>query len=232
MLDSFGIKYFLVVEDQDYANYVEAFGSKKVLKLNGSNFGCVAHARNFIKNHALINGHEYHWQMDDDINKIYYHSGGTELSNDVNFVMSNVEKFIGRFKNVGAASLSASAFGKLATKPYSINNLPYTVSIIRSDLPYQYTPGMVEDLDFAFQILSSKYWCTIRFSAFLFAWKGTGTRKGGYTEIDANEGRKQRQQALINKWPQMDMSIIQKYKASSLKTAHIWRRFTQPLLSK
>lgn len=232
LLDSFGLKYFLVVEDNEYNNYVQSFGANKVLKLNGSNFGCVAHARNFIKNHALINGHEYHWQLDDDVDRIYYHSGGIELSNDVDFVLSNVEKFINKYKNVGASSLSANTFGKLATKPYSLNNLPYTVALIRFDLPYQYTSGMNEDTDFAFQILSSGYWCTIRFSAFLFSWKGTGTRKGGYTEIYANDGREKRQRALLKKWPQMNMKMINKYKVTSLKTAHIWRRFTQPLLLK
>ena len=230
LLDSYKIPYLLVVEENDYPNYLKHFNKKNILMMKGSDFGCVSHARNFIKDHAHKSGHKYHWAIDDDIAKMFYQSAGKTISEDVNYVLGSVEKFISNYKNIAAASLSADAFGRLATKPFVINNLPYTISIIRSDLPYRYSSGVVEDLDFAFQCLMSGYWTTVRFNAFLFSWKGTGTRKGGYTEIDQNQGRLKRQQALISKWPQLGMSVINNYKASSLKTAHVWRKFKQGLI--
>ena len=64
------VPFYLVVEPQEEKQYVDTFGKKHILVLPFSNLGSVIPARNWIKEHATKNGHERHWQFDDNMRSI------------------------------------------------------------------------------------------------------------------------------------------------------------------
>lgn len=68
-LDRDGVPFRLVVEPQEAEAYIDRFGSKNVLVLpvGVAGTGSSVPARNWIKSHSIAEGHERHWQLDDNI---------------------------------------------------------------------------------------------------------------------------------------------------------------------
>ncbi len=223
------IPFHIVVESQDFKAYKENYGDL-VIDLKGNNFGCVTHARNFIKKHA--SGHEYHWQIDDDIAGFLYVKNRKTLDQDPDRILGAVEKFINQYSNIGIAGLGSSVFGRLIPEPYKINKFAYTTMLIRTDLKYQFSKGLEEDLDFNLQLLTN-HWCSVVFNEYLFKWSTTGVRPGGYTELNANGRRLVRQQNTIKKWPKLLKRVIHKKgDLYRIETNQVWKQFTHKLQPK
>ena len=224
MLEKFGIPFYLVVEDREYQMYANRFGTKNVLNLGGNDYGDVAFARNFIINHALKNGHEFHWQMDDDIAGVMSVRGKQTLTENARTVLSSVEQFVDQYVNVAMAGLGSSVFGRLASKPYAFNKFAYTCFLLKSETRCHFTRGVEEDLDFNLQLLTNE-WCTVQFNQYLFKWATTGTRKGGYTELNANNRRIERQKNTIKRWPQYLKELAPKKDGYRIVTNQVWKHF-------
>ncbi len=223
------LDFFIVVEKQDFEAYKKLYG-KRVLNLKGDNFGCVSHARNFIKAHAANSKAKYHWQIDDDIKGFMQVKNRETLSEDTDFILSSVDKFVDKYSNIGMAGLSSSVFGRLIPHAYKVNKFAYTAMLIRSDLPFNFVPGTEEDLDFNLQVLTNKL-CTVQFSEFLFKWSTTGTKPGGYTEINKEGRRLQRQKATVRRWPQFYFEIEHKKDdLYRIVTNNVWKNFKHNLI--
>jgi hypothetical protein len=222
------IDFLLVVEEKEFEKYVKAFGQTHVLSLGGSDYGDVSYARNWIKERAQSLGFKRHWQIDDDIAGFMHVRNRVTLSESTDEILSAAENFVDHFTNVAQAGFSSSVFGRLATKPFTVNQLPYTCMLIKSDLPFTFTPFTVEDLDFTLQILSAGM-CTVQFHMFLFKWSTTGTKKGGYTELNMNGGVLTRQQNTVNRWPSILSRIVKGTKGGTTRvyTNQVWKKFTQ-----
>lgn len=199
LLNSQGIDFKLFVEDKEYKLYSDRFGKDKVIKLPGSNYGSVFFARNFIKEYSIANGETKHWQIDDDISRIYQHKDGKVLNDNVDFVLSNCENFVDRFKNIGIAGLSSNVFVKFQTNPFDINKLAYTCKLIDNNNKCKWEKDVIDDVDYNLQILEEGL-CTIRFNAFTFQWSGVTTQKGGFTEIYLAPDRINTYKNIQKKW--------------------------------
>ncbi len=225
------IPFYLVVENKEYELYASKYGVDKVLNLNGSDFGDVAFARNFIKDHSTALGHARHWQIDDDIAGMMSVKDRVTLSENTDEILSGAEFFVDQYRNIALAGFSSSVFGKLATKPYAVNRFAYTCMLIENGNPFRYTKGTEEDLDYNLQVLTSGL-CTLQFSMFLFKWSTTGTRAGGYTDLNAQGKRLNRQTATMAKWPKLLSKIVEKGDGHRIVTNTVWKNFTQPLVRK
>src|SRR4030095_2320734 len=64
-----GVPFRLVVEPQDGEQYAGRYGLDRLLVLPFAHQGSVTPARNWIKAHAIAEGHERHWQLDDNIRR-------------------------------------------------------------------------------------------------------------------------------------------------------------------
>jgi len=85
-LEKMHVPYHIVVEPQEYKNYAAVIDSKKILVLPFSNLGQGSiPARNWVWEHSISVGAEWHWILDDNIRDFYRlkgtSTGSTEILN-------------------------------------------------------------------------------------------------------------------------------------------------------
>src|SRR3954452_13784356 len=69
LLDRDGVPFRLVIEEPEASRYAERFGSSRLLVLPFTGRGSVIPTRNWIKAHAIAEGHARHWQLDDNMDR-------------------------------------------------------------------------------------------------------------------------------------------------------------------
>ncbi len=229
LLEKWGLDYRIVVEKKEADEY-EAFFPGRVLSLPGSDYGHVNVARSFCKTNARLEGHAYHWQIDDDMTRIYQHAKGVRTSENVELVFRRIEKFVDLYQNVGLVGISSSNFLKNKVKEYQVNTYAYGVMLVKSDAPYEYQPR-VTDLDYNLGLLFAGF-CTVRFDCFAFSTPTMSSRPGGCTDLPREEFIKN----TLKRWPDIIPGITKKGDAKGkvkvrLNTNAIWAKFKkQPIL--
>jgi len=193
-----GIDFSLVVEKKEVDLYKEKYPDK-VIALPDSDYGGVYFARNFIKKMSIENGEKRHWQLDDDIKKLMYVNNGELVDMPPDEIFGNMENFCDKFKNVGLASPHSTVWVKFGKKPFEINKLAYSCSLINNNLNIWWTKDVMGDIDYNIQVLESG-WCTVRFYIFSFAWSARTSKKGGFTEIYLNKNRINTVKNTQEKW--------------------------------
>jgi len=193
-----GIDFSLVVEKKEVDLYKEKYPDK-VIALPDSDYGGVYFARNFIKKMSIENGEKRHWQLDDDIKKLMYVNNGELVDMPPDEIFGNMETFCDKFKNVGLASPHSTVWVKFGKKPFEINKLAYSCSLINNNLNIWWTKDVMGDIDYNIQVLESG-WCTVRFYIFSFAWSARTSKKGGFTEIYLNKNRINTVKNTQEKW--------------------------------
>jgi hypothetical protein len=193
-----GIDFSLVVEKKEVDLYKEKYPDK-VIALPDSDYGGVYFARNFIKKMSIENGEKRHWQLDDDIKKLMYVNNGELVDMPPDEIFGNMENFCDKFKNVGLASPHSTVWVKFGKKPFEINKLAYSCSLINNNLDIWWTKDVMGDIDYNIQVLESG-WCTVRFYIFSFAWSARTSKKGGFTEIYLNKNRINTVKNTQEKW--------------------------------
>lgn len=223
------IDFRLFVEDTEYQQYEKRFGSDKLVALDGHDFGGVGYARNFIKDYSISRNEKRHWQLDDDIKLFYRLNKGINTECSADEALSAVEDFTDQFQNIGITGLSANTFVKFSNKPYEVNRFAYTCFLMNNSISCRFRKELEEDLDMNLQILTSGL-CTVKINLYNFAWASTGARKGGWTELNANNRRKIRMLKTINEWPFIPGIARKGQENYRLKTETIWRHFTHNLI--
>tara|TARA_Y100000310_G_scaffold302947_1_gene340822 strand:- start:321 stop:1184 length:864 start_codon:yes stop_codon:yes gene_type:complete len=203
-LESMGVPYFIVVEEQEYENYVKQVKNGKVLILpskyqlhydtcdalgatKGKGPGA---ARNFCWDNAIENGFAWHWVMDDNISSFIRLNKNAKIKVATGSIFRCAEDFVGRYENVGLAGLNYDFFAKARQKipPYITNTRIYSCLLIRNDIPYRWRGRYNEDTDLSLRALKDGY-CTVQFNAFLQEKAITQSLAGGNTaEFYQNEG--------------------------------------------
>lgn len=193
-----GIDFSLVVEKKEVDLYEEKYPNK-VIALPDSDYGGVYFARNFIKKLSIENGEKRHWQLDDDIKKLVYVNNGELVDMPPDEMFRSMENFCDKFKNVGLASPHSTVWIKFGKKPFEINKLAYSCSLINNSLDIWWSKDVMGDIDYNIQVLESG-WCTVRFYIFSFAWSARTSKKGGFTEIYLNKNRINTVKNTQEKW--------------------------------
>ncbi|MCP4566798.1 MAG: hypothetical protein GY841_04365 [FCB group bacterium] len=196
-LESMGVPYTVVIENQQYKDYASVIDKKKLLVLDKKyqddydTFDGLGDtkskgpgaARNFIWDHSIAEGHDWHWTMDDNISCFYRLN-----RNKTNIIVCGsaircMEDFCLRYKNIAMAGPNYEMFVPRKTKPppYILNTRIYSCNLIRNDVPFRWRGRYNEDTDLSLRMLKDG-WCTIQFNAFLQKKAATQTIKGGNSE--------------------------------------------------
>jgi len=186
------IPYKIVIEPNEYENYASVIDKDKILITNFNDLGRASiPARNWIFNHAISEGYERHWILDDNIrsfiylnkNKKYYTTCGTSFR--------IIEDFVDRYKNIAFAGMQYNGFvpAKQKFNPISINSRVYSCTLVNTKIPYRWRGIYNEDTDICLRALKDG-WCTILFNTYLCDKIRTMTIKGGNTGYYQKEENK------------------------------------------
>jgi TET-Associated Glycosyltransferase len=209
--------YYIVVEQQEFDNYVAVIDPKKILILNKSyqanydtcdNLGDSKSkgpgpARNFVWDHALKSGASWHWVLDDNIHRFGRMLNNLKLSVGDGTIFRCMEDFAERYENVVMVGPNYDFFAKRKQKlnPLILNTRIYSCNLIRNDMPYRWRGRYNEDTDLSLRMLKDG-WCTVQFNAFLQFKEGTQTSSGGCnTDFYSKEGTLPKSQMQVKLHP-------------------------------
>lgn len=152
-----GIPFQIAVEPQEYEEYKKYVPEKHLLKLPFSNLGLGSFpARNFVWEHSLAAGHEYHWVFDDNINGFFKWEAGKrrKLPDDrIWEALHYVEEHTYR-KNIDLSGFHYVMFEfHPPKKPFRLNNHIYSGILIKNNQPSRWRLKYNEDVDLCLQVL-------------------------------------------------------------------------------
>jgi hypothetical protein len=207
-LEAMEVPYRIVIEPQEYDQYAAVIDARKILVLPFSNLGLGGiPARNWVWEHALAEGHERHWILDDNIRDFFrlYRNSKVRVTSGTAFKVC--EDFVERYQNIALAGMQYRGLAKQNQdiEPFLRNTRVYSCILILNDLPYRWRGRYNEDTDLSLRVLKDG-WCTVLFNAFLANKEPTMTMKGGNTEAlyklnDGQDGRLLMAQSLQEQHP-------------------------------
>lgn len=216
-LGKMGVNFRVVVEEAEAPLYAQTVGEERLLILDpefqrqyqahidleeGQSKGS-GPARNFVWEHSLTEGHEWHWVIDDNIRDFYRLNRNVKARLYDGAFFRLMEEFVLRYTNVGMAGPNYEMFvpRKVIRPPFVTNVRIYSCILIRNDLPYRWHGRYNEDTILSLDVLKAG-WATILFNAFLADKLHTQRLTGGNTDaFYAKEGTLPKSQMLVNLHP-------------------------------
>jgi len=225
--ENMGVPYKVVVEEQEYRDYCAVVDKRNVLVLDRSyqryyeTFDDLGDskgkgpgpARNFIWDHAIDAGADWHWVVDDNIWMFFRWNRNLKVPVKDGTIFRCMEDFVGRYANVAMAGPNYFMFAprKTAPPPFFMNTRIYSCNLIRNDVPFRWRGRYNEDTDLSLRMLKAG-WCTIQFNAFIQYKHVTQLLKGGNTsEFYAKEGTLPKSQMLVRMHPDVTR-LVQRFK--------------------
>lgn len=220
-LESMGVPFRVVVEPPEVASYSNEIGADRVIELDMSykekydtcdDLGLSVTtgsgpARNFIWDHSISEGHDYHWIMDDNIRHFY------ALNRNVKTVCTDgsafwwMEHFALRYSNIAMAGPQYEKFvpKRQSCGPFVANSRIYSCNLIRNDVPFRWRGRYNEDTILSLDMLKAG-WCTVLFRAFLQGKITTLAIKGGNTDELYANGTLEKSKMLVRCHP--DVAVV------------------------
>jgi len=215
-LKEMGVDFYIIVEEQEYNNYLDIAEAKQLLilpkkyqdeydtfwKIEDGKTG-VGAARNFAWKHSIDSGYEWHWVMDDNIEAFERLNNNLKVKCTDGSIFLACEDFVNRYENIGQAGLQYSYFMPLcdARPPYKLNTRIYSCLLQNNKVKQRWRGRYNEDTDLSIRIMKDG-WVTVQFNAFLQAKRATQTLKGGNTdEFYSDEGTLPKSQMLADMHP-------------------------------
>ena len=203
-LERMRVPYHIVVEAEQYEDYAAVIDQENILVLDKAyqdNYDTCddlgarkskgpGAARNFVWDHAISQGHDWHWVMDDNIERFERLAHNLKVPVWDGVVFACMEDFVQRYTNVLMAGPNYDYFAKRKQiiPPFKTNTRIYSCNLIRNDAPYRWRGRYNEDTDLSLRMLKDG-WCTIQFNAFLQCKTPTQIMSGGNTaDFYAEEG--------------------------------------------
>jgi len=217
VLEDMGVDYRIVVEEQQYKEYSEYFKKSRLLVLDPKYYAeydaCMeieegeskgsGPARNFIWEHSISEGHDWHWTMDDNIYEFLRLHKNQKIAVGDGTIFVAMEDFSLRYENVAMAGPHYRGFADARKKmpPFITGTRVFSCNLIRNDLPFRWRGRYNEDVDLSLRMLKAG-WATIQFFAFLQDKAKTQTFAGGNTEaFYAKEGTYLKSKMLVDLHP-------------------------------
>lgn len=237
MFDKYETPYRVVVEPQEVDNYAKALGKDKLVVLPENDQGLV-YARNFCKQHSIDEGHERHWQFDDDIRMMGRMYKRERIQCNSSIAISAAEDFIERYENVGLCAFNHIGFlgPQQACPPFYLNTRCYTCFCMWNKLPNTWRYRYNEDTDMSLQVIAAGY-CTIMFNAFFMQtcdtnYGGKESKvEGGQQAVYADDGRLKMSRDLERQWPGV-VTTERKFGRPQHKIKSNWTKFDTQLIRK
>lgn len=216
-LDRISVPFRIVVEPQEADLYAQVIGAERVLVLPFSNLGQGSiPARNWVWEHSISEGAEWHWILDDNIEGFYRLNRNLKTPVADGTIFRVIEEFVDRYENVAQSGMNYFMFAsrKTVMPPFYLNTRIYSCILNRNELSYRWRGRYNEDTDLSLRILKDG-WCTVLFNAFLAGKMQTMTMKGGntdelYRQDDAFDGRLEMAKSLQAQHPDV-VTITRKW---------------------
>ena len=227
-----GVPFTIVVEPQDAAKYTAHHGPNANIAMMPENNKGIAYARNWCKQLAIRDGHQKYWCIDDNIKAFRRRADGQNRRVVAKIALGEIEHFVDSYQNIGIASLTHSVFAWTRKEDIGLNQQPYSCMLLRSDIDIWYRENIIEDTDYAMQLLNHPgMWCTVIFYKLLMDKATSATMKGGNTEIShSGMGREQRSRMLMEMWPKWFKLRRNKKGEIRVAPSRVWKSFKQELI--
>ena len=217
--DKLKIKYYIVIEEQEYNAYNKAvnhdyctllildqkykedydtFDDLGLTKSTGP-----GPARNFAWEHSMKNGFKWHWVFDDNVSAFNRLYKNRRIPVGDGTIFRVMEEFCDRYKNIAIAGPNYRFFvpDRKVLPPYMLNWRIYSMLLIRNDIPYRWRGRYNEDTDLSLRVLKDG-WVTVQFNAFLGDKSGTQIMSGGNSdEFYFKEGTYNKSKMLYDMHP-------------------------------
>jgi len=204
-LEAMNVPYWIVVEPQEYSQYANVIEQSKILTLPFSNLGQGSiPARNWVWDHASSSGSEWHWILDDNIERFYRFHQNRKVKCYSGAIFRAAEEFAMRYEAVAQFGFNYSFFidqNSGSYPPFYLNTRIYSCICINNNAPFRWRGRYNEDTDLSLRMLKAGY-RTILFNAFLARKAETMTMSGGNTDqLYVADGRKKMAQSLAEQHP-------------------------------
>lgn len=221
-LEKMNVPYHIVVEKKEYKKYARVIDKNKIIildpyyqeiyetcdELNFTKGKGAGAARNFVWQHSIDLGYDWHWVIDDNITDFYRLNRNIKWRAYTGAIFRAMEDFCERYENVFMAGPQYEMFvpRKTEVPPFVPNTRIYSCNLIRNDIPFKWRGRYNEDTILSLDILKAGY-CTIQFNAFLQDKKPTQTMKGGNTDELYKDGTLEKSQMLVNEHPDVSKLV-------------------------
>lgn len=233
--------FYVIVEHNEKAEYEMrleqqhsiSIGRYNVLTLPKSNYGTSSPARNYAIAHSRKNGFRKHWQLDDDITKIYAHKKGKIAHQNVIDIMHQVEELDEEHHSSITGINTSASFLSQNEKDFNFNGSLTSIYLITND-SFKFRGTMLVDMDYQLQVLRVGK-TTLRCNNFAFIFKTPLKAKGGYYDIYSNDKKRM---AALNEFFKNNPDVEPGIKRSSAgflvagNISKIWRKFKKPITDK
>jgi len=203
-LQRINVPFRVVIEPQEYEQYATILPEAQLLTLPFHDLGQGSiPARNWIWEHAISEGHERHWILDDNLRYVFrlYRNERLYMGDGTGFRV--IEDFSDRYTNVMLSGMQYKMFAPRTQKrpPFLLNTRIYSCILINHKLDLRWRGIYNEDTDLSLRVLKQGY-CTVLFYAFLVDKIATMLMKGGNTdELYHGDGRLKMAQSLQQQHP-------------------------------
>tara|TARA_Y100000294_G_C8450542_1_gene294517 strand:- start:21 stop:833 length:813 start_codon:yes stop_codon:yes gene_type:complete len=211
-----GVPFYMVVEAHEKDEYLNIVDDGQILILpqkylddydtfwidDDARKGPGA-ARNFVWDHSIENGYEWHWVMDDNLESFERLNDNMKVKCTDGTPLYVCEDYVLRYTNIAQAGLNYAIFCPASDSrpPVKINTRIYSCLLIRNDVPYRWRGRYNEDTDLSLRMMKDG-WCTVQFNQFLIGKRATQSMRGGNSaEFYDEEGTKNKSQMLADMHP-------------------------------
>ncbi len=223
-------EFVVCLEQEDVADYVQAWPKIKISILQESNKG-IAYARNHVLSRARRLALGWYWMFDDDINGFYVVKDRKTIRTPIKEVLSKAQGLISKQVGVAQASLEYAQFAWAQSKPVKLNSYCDVAVAINAQslktISYRDTVNLKEDRDFTLQVLSMGY-STLRCAQLAFSAPKNGSNKGGLHEVYSEQGREaSASEKMCQLWPGICTPITKSNGRRDVKIN--WKLFSSDL---
>ena len=196
-LESMNCPYKIVVEPKEYEKYSQYIDKDKII-VCPENFSEKGQGgipvRNFVWEHSIKNGYDFHWILDDNIESVERYNNNLKIKCHTATPFRVIEDFVLRYENIALAGMNYAIFCPASDgrQPIRFNERIYSCILIRNDINYRWRGKYNEDTDLSLRVLKDG-WCTVLFNSFLIGKRATMTQTGGNTDTIYNTGDKRKE---------------------------------------
>lgn len=220
-LEDMNCPYKIVIERQEYAEYVKYIADEKILVLSekiDANAGSIP-ARNFVWKHAVENGFKKHWILDDNLNGFYRWHYNVKKKVKSGVVFRVIEDYCDRYSNIGMSGMNYVSIVpaiSINRTMLTLNTRIYSCILINNELldnvlTERWRGRYNEDTDLSLRCMYANT-STVLFDNFLANKLTSGIMKGGNTDImykgGSHDGYQAKYDELKNNWPNIVKLII------------------------
>lgn len=215
-LNRMGVNYRVIIEAQEFDKYGAHIAHDRLLVLPqkyldsydtcddptlpyGKGSGA---ARNFAWDHAVSQGAERHWLLDDNIEAFNRLNRNMKPECFTGAIFRAAEDFVDRYENIALAGFNYYSFAKTtdAVPAFNLNTRIYSCILIKNAIPYRWRARYNEDTDLSLRVLKDG-WVTCLFNAFLAGKVTTLRMKGGNTDTIYTDGTQRKSQMIADLHP-------------------------------